>query len=163
MAEHPTTPGIGGIVFGHKPYRTKPTLTKYIEFRLGQGAWTQLRNWLTRTWGAPSFSAFWRFWNPVYGYFLFYYCYRPLRRLIPRAPAVVITFLICGFVLHDVLGWVMGGKVHFPEMTLMFLLWGGGVVVSDALLMDLSGRPLLVRVGVNIAYIGAVPLLVARL
>jgi len=82
---------------------------------------------------------------------------------MPRAPAVVITFLVCGFLLHDLLGWILRGKIGFPEMTIMFLLWGGGVVVSDVSHMDLSNRPLLVGVGVNICYIGAVPLLVARL
>jgi len=76
--------------------RRRPGLGEYIERRLGRGATTQLRNLLVRPLGAASFSQFWRYWNPVYGYFLSYYAYRPLRLVFPRPVAVLLTFVGCG-------------------------------------------------------------------
>ncbi|MGH3426661.1 MAG: hypothetical protein ACRDQZ_03690, partial [Mycobacteriales bacterium] len=51
--------------------------------------------------GARSFADFWRLWNPVYGYVLLFFVYRPLRRWIPRPAAVYLTFLASCFLLHD--------------------------------------------------------------
>jgi hypothetical protein len=45
---------------------------------------------------APSFAGFWRRWNPVWGYYLLYWCYRPARRVLPRAAAVLVTFAASG-------------------------------------------------------------------
>ena len=95
--------------------RRRPGLGEYIERRLGRGATTQLRNLLVRPLGAASFSQFWRYWNPVYGYFLSYYAYRPLRRVFPRPVAVLLTFVGCGFVLHDLVGWAVAGHARFPR------------------------------------------------
>ena len=121
--------------------RRRPGLGEYIERRLGRGATTQLRNLLVRPLGAASFSRFWRYWNPVYGYFLSYYAYRPLRLVFPRPVAVLLTFVGCGFVLHDLVGWAVAGHARFAEMTAMFALFGVGVVLSDALRLDLAHYP----------------------
>jgi len=51
-----------------------------------------LRNWALRSFGAATLSEFWQYWNPVYGYVLAYYVYRPLRRTLPRAWSVWLTF-----------------------------------------------------------------------
>src|SRR5690348_16822353 len=83
----------------------RPTLNQYLARRLGQGSATMLRTWVVKALGAPSFTEFWQYWNPVYGYFLYYYAYRPLHRFLPRALAMWLTFVACGFVLHDALGW----------------------------------------------------------
>ena len=76
-----------------------------------------LRNWLVRSFGAGTFGSFWEYWNPVYGYFLAYYVYRPLRTIMPRWVAVWLTFAACGFFLHDLLGWVVARQVRVPEMS----------------------------------------------
>ena len=135
--------------------RRRPGLGEYIERRLGRGATTQLRNLLVRPLGAASFSQFWRYWNPVYGYFLSYYAYRPLRLVFPRPVAVLLTFVGCGFVLHDLVGWAVAGHARFPEMTAMFALFGVGVVLSDALRLDLAHYPFTVRAFVNAGCIAA--------
>lgn len=44
--------------------------------------------------------------------------------------------------------------MHFPEMTLVFALFGGGAILGEAVGMDLSRTPFLVRLSVNLLYIG---------
>ena len=134
---------------------SRPGLREYVERRLGRGATTQLRNVVLRPLGASSFSEFWRYWNPVYGYFLSYYAYRPLRRVFPRPLAVLLTFVGCGFLLHDLVGWAWSGQASFPEMTAIFALFGIGVVLSDALRVDLARYPFAVRALANAGCIAA--------
>ena len=129
--------------------RSRPSLSAYIERRLGRGSLTMLRNWVLRSFGAGTFAQFWRYWNPVYGYLLTYFVYRPLRTVLPRPVAVWLTFLACGFCLHDLLGWMLARQIRAPEMTVLFCLFGGGVVLTDALRLDFSARPLPVRALAN--------------
>jgi D-alanyl-lipoteichoic acid acyltransferase DltB (MBOAT superfamily) len=144
------------------------TLTQYLRFRLGsKGGATAWFNFFVRPFGAPSPAAFWRRWNPVYGYYLYYYVYRPLSRVTPRAAAVLLTFVICGFLLHDLPAWVFTRRVLPPGATIAFVFFGVGAIASEWLHMDLSRRPVGVRAAVNIAYlaisIGAMLLIVIRL
>ena len=131
----------------------RPTLGEYVERRLGRGSWAQARNVLAKPFGARSFAEFWRYWNPVYGYFLYYYSYRPLRRTVPRPAAAWLTFLLCGFVLHDLVGWLAARTVRFPEMTLLFALFGAGAIASEALHIDTSRHPFAVRAPANAAWL----------
>lgn len=142
--------------------RVVPSLTAYIERRLGREHGAMFRNWVVRTWGAPSFAAIWQYWNPVYGYMLGYYVYWPLRRWLPRPVAVWCTFAACGFALHDLPGWLMSRRPHFPVMTVLLLVFGIGVLISDATHMNLARAPFAVRVLANVAYVLA-SLAVARL
>ena len=120
--------------------------------RIGPGPWqAQLRNWVVRSFGAQAFHAFWRYWNPIYGYVLLYRVYHPLRRWLPHSLAVWLTFVACGFVLHDLVGWALTRRVYFPEMTLMFVLFGAGAVVSERVRMNLARSPLVLRLAVNVA------------
>ncbi len=83
-----------------------PTLRQYLRFRLGtRGGRTAWFNFFIKPFGASSFAEFWRWWNPVYGYFLYYYSYRPMSRVMPRPIASFLTFVLCGF-LHDLPAWV---------------------------------------------------------
>src|SRR5690242_13393457 len=79
--------------------RVRLTLSAYVEHRLGTGSVTMARNLLLKPLGAGSFRRFSQCWNPVYGYFLYYFAYRPLRRYLPRPAAVWLTFAACGFFL----------------------------------------------------------------
>ena len=81
----------------------------------------------------------------MYGYVLFYYAYRPLRSVLPRPLAVWLTFVACGFVLHDLVGWLLARHARAPEMTVLFALFGAAVVLGEALHLDLSSRPLAIR------------------
>jgi hypothetical protein len=131
----------------------RPGLGQYLERRLGRDSAAMLRNWGVRSFGAPTLGEFWQYWNPVYGYVLAYYVYCPLRRRLPRGWAVWLPFVACGFGLHDLVGWVLTRKVRVPEMTLLFVVFGAEVVLTERLHFDLSGRPLLVRVVANCVWL----------
>src|SRR5207244_1758984 len=100
---HPSPDSSYRRVIQHRAVR-RPGLSAYLERRLGRGLSTMLRNWFMRSFGAGTFSEFWQYWNPVYGYFLAYYIYALLRRICPRPMAVWLTFLTCGFVMHALPG-----------------------------------------------------------
>jgi D-alanyl-lipoteichoic acid acyltransferase DltB (MBOAT superfamily) len=51
---------------------------------------------LVRPLAAPSLAEFWRTWNPVWSYYLAAWCYRPVRRVLPHAAAVMVTFTASG-------------------------------------------------------------------
>jgi D-alanyl-lipoteichoic acid acyltransferase DltB (MBOAT superfamily) len=130
------------------------TLSQYLRFRLGsKGGRTAWFNFFIRPFGAASFAQFWRLWNPVYGYFLYYYSYRPLSRILPRAAAVLATVVVCGFLLHDLPAWAFARKVLPPGATIAFVLFGIGAVVGEWFHMDLSRWPVLARAAVNVGYI----------
>jgi hypothetical protein len=103
-----------------------------------------------RSFGAKSFAAFWRYWNPVYHYYLYYWCYRPLRSFLPRPVALALTFAACGFLLHDLPHLPFTGV---PLITIWFSLLAVGVVAGELLRMDLSRRRFTVRVMVNVVYL----------
>lgn len=96
---------------------------------------------------------FWRYWNPVYGYVLYYYCYRPLRRFLPRPWACLLTFLLRGFVLYDLVGCAISQHRHYPQMTVFFGIAGAGAVASEILGADLADHPTAVGAACNLAYL----------
>jgi MBOAT, membrane-bound O-acyltransferase family len=120
------------------------TLTKYIEQRLGSTASQQAVNLLARPFGADSFAGFWRYWNPVWSYYLTYYCYRPLRDRMPRPLAVWLTFLLCGFA-HDLpfvaIAFLNRERRATFSLTMFFALAGGVVVVTERLRIRFAGLP----------------------
>jgi hypothetical protein len=107
---------------------------------------------LHRSLGAGSFAGFWNYWNPIWGYGLARYVDSPLRRVVPPAVALIMTFVVCGG-LHDLVIIAIRGS-----MTLLFTSWflflGVGVVLGDAVGMDLSSRPWWIRACVNLIYVG---------
>ncbi len=129
------------------------TLAQFIRRRNGvpAGASGSLRNMLQRSLGAGSFAGFWQYWNPVFGYGLGRYVYSPLKRVVPPAVALVMTFVVCG-ALHDLVTIAIRGSATF-FFTPWFFLLAVGVLLGRAAGMDLSGRPWLVRAGVNFSYI----------
>src|SRR5437773_11631879 len=64
--------------------RRRPRLTfrQYLQLRLGtRGGGSAWFNFFIKPFAARSFAEFWRLWNPVYGYFLYWFSYRPLVRV----------------------------------------------------------------------------------
>jgi D-alanyl-lipoteichoic acid acyltransferase DltB (MBOAT superfamily) len=132
------------------------SLTRYLRFRLGStGGGTAWFNFFIRPFGASSFAQFWRLWNPVYGYYLYYYSYRPLSRVMPRGAAMLATFVVCGFLLHDLPAWVATRRVLPPGATIAFIMFGLGAVLSERLRMDLSSWPVAARATLNVGYLAA--------
>jgi len=133
--------------------RKRLTFNEYMRFRLGhRGGSTAWFNFWIKPFTAPSFAGFWRLWNPVYGYFLYYWSYRPLSRLMPRWAALIATFIACG-VLHDLAAWSVARRALPPGATIAFILFALGVVLSERLDMDLSGWPLPGRAVINAGYL----------
>lgn len=79
------------------------SLSKYVKRRTGVplGASHSMRNMLSRSFGAKSFPDFWRYWNPIWSYYLSRYVMRPLANFLPIPAATLITFIVSG-ALHDV-------------------------------------------------------------
>jgi hypothetical protein len=114
------------------------------------GPWDALIKMFSFSFGARSFADFWRYWNPVYHYFLSYWVYRPIRRVLPRSVAVLLSFAFCGFFFHDLF---LLPFTRMPLITIWFTLLGAGVIAGEILKMDLSELPLFFRVLVNSTYI----------
>lgn len=136
--------------------RSKPSFTWYLQHKLGRkGGRTAWFNFFIRPFAASSFAEFWRQWNPVYGYYLTYYLYRPLARTMPREVAAFITFVTCGLLLHDIPAWVVTRRVWPPGATIAFTFFGASSVASQRLHMDMSRLPERTRVTVNAAYVAS--------
>lgn len=75
----------------------------------------------------------------------------PLRRFLPPAVALIMTFVVFG-AIHDLVTMAIRQSGAFL-FTLGFFLLGAGVVVGRGLEMDYSARPWLVRAGINLTYI----------
>lgn len=129
------------------------TLSRYVEWRTGVplGARGSLVGMLRRSLGAGTFAGFWRHWNPIWGYYLSRHVNTPLRRLVPAAPALVVTFLVSG-AIHDLAVSLVTGSATF-----LFVPWFGalgiGVVVTSSVGLDFGSHPWLVRAGVNVGFV----------
>ena len=110
-------------------------------------------NWFAKPLRAESFTGFWRLWNPVFGYVLLFFVYRPIRRHIPRFAATFVTFCVSGFVLHEIPFGVgvqlLRGHRGVPEIMILLMVFGGLVVLTEAVGMNLSAYPIWVRVVAN--------------
>ena len=141
------------------------TLSVFVRRRLGgaDNDLALLRRMFARSFGAGSFARFWRYWNPVYSYFLDRFCYRPMRRLLPRPLAVVVTFACSGFFLHDLPFWwgiavLKTRSAPVPFVALWFALMAVLMLASERLRLDFTLAPLWARVGLNLLYIVAAAL-----
>ncbi len=135
--------------------QNKLSLSQYIVYRNGvpAGAPGSMRNMFHRSFGAPTLAGFWRHWNPIFSYGLGRYIYSPLKRFMPSALAVILTFVFCG-ALHDLVTMAVRGAPAFL-FTPWFFLLGTGVVVAHAWGLDLSNRSWLARAAVHLTYISA--------
>jgi MBOAT, membrane-bound O-acyltransferase family len=132
------------------------TLTQYINHRLGVTPQEQAVNFLAKPFGARSFTEFWQYWNPVWGYYLFYYCYHPLHKKLPRSLSVFLTFLICGFI-HDlpfaIAAYVTNGKLPFFTITTFFILIGSLVVITEKVKFQFTSVPIRLRWLIHITFL----------
>src|SRR6266496_1034371 len=117
--------------------RRRLTFRQHLQLRLGsRGGGSAWFNFFIKPFAARSFAEFWRRWNPVYGYFLYRFSYRPLARVLPRAWAILITFVACGFLLHDVPAWLFTWRVLPPGATIAFFMFGIGAILGERLLFE---------------------------
>jgi hypothetical protein len=78
------------------------SLSEYVKKRNGVplGASGSMGNMIERSLGADSFYMFWRYWNPIWGYYLSRNVMRPLSLFLPIWLATILTFAVSGG-LHD--------------------------------------------------------------
>ena len=128
-------------------------LADYVRQRNGVplGASGSMRNMLMRSFGAVSFASFWRYWNPIFSYYLHKYIFSPLRHIAPRWLALVITFLFCG-ALHDSVTLIARGSTAFLFTTL-FLFFALGQLLGELTRLDTAKRSWFVRAIVNLSYL----------
>ncbi len=112
------------------------TVEEYIKYRMGTlNPLKVFQKMFTKPFKASSLRKFWWYWNPGYGYFLLYYCYSPLRKVISPPFALILTFLVCGF-SHDILylvpmAIINNGKIPLPFVTTWFLLMSVGILIAE--------------------------------
>ena len=102
------------------------SLAAYVKKRNGiaLGGAGSLRNMLHRSLGAGSFVIFWRYWNPIWGYYLSRNIMKPFCRLYPHWLAVILTFAVSGGI-HDVAVSIIRWETTFflaPWFVLMSLV-----------------------------------------
>ena len=128
-------------------------LSDYIKKRNGVplGASNSLRNMMIRSLGAGKFSNFWKYWNPIWSYYLGKYIFKPLKIIFPPALSLLITFTFCGF-LHDVV--IMIIRWNFALLlTPWFLSMGFCVIIGDYMKIDYSKFTWPIRASINILII----------
>ena len=128
-------------------------LSDYVKRRNGVplGDGNSLRNMLSRSLGAGKFSVFWQYWNPIWGFYLGKYIFKPLKLILPQALSLIITFVVCGFI-HDLV--IMLFKWKFTLLlTPWFLFMGLSVIISDYAKIDYSKLPWIARATINIIII----------
>ncbi|MFD2968782.1 MBOAT family O-acyltransferase [Sphingobacterium bambusae] len=114
------------------------TIGEYVKKRNGVpfGDPRSLKYNIRRSLGAKNFATFWNFWNPIFGYYLGKYIFKPLTQLIHSSLALMLTFVISG-AIHDLFTTLIRGK-----LSIFFCIWfffmSLAVVLSKSLNYDLS-------------------------
>ena len=135
-------------------------LKHYILLRLGKGNFFQiLRSMFVKSFQAKSAKEFWNYWNPVFGYYMLFYFYKPLTKKVPRVIRVIATFTFSGFFLHDLLlwwpfCWVIAYKTHFPVGTVWFLFLAIIMLILEKVGFNTENYSSKVRVLTNFIYLG---------
>lgn len=128
-------------------------LSHYIRKRNGVplGHKNSLKNMLNRSLGAGKFSVFWRYWNPIWSYYLGKYIFKPLKKVLPAALALLITFIFCGF-LHDVVIILVRNRIILL-FTPWFLFMGCCVILTNWIKMNYSHFVWPIRALINLLFI----------
>lgn len=131
------------------------SLGAYVKRRNGvaMSAPGSLQNMLERSFTATSFDRFWQYWNPIFSYYLGKYVFAPLKRVMPSAPALVLTFVFCG-ALHDVVTALARWDAAFM-FTPWFFFMGIIVALSKAFDWQYAGVPVIGRAVINTSLIAA--------
>ena len=107
---------------------------------------------MIRSLGAGNFFTFWKYWNPIWSYYLGKYIFKPLKNILPPAVSLMLTFVFCGFI-HDVV--IMLIRWDFVLIfTPWFLIMSVSLVISESINLDYSKLAWIYRALINIAIIG---------
>lgn len=117
------------------------TLEEYIQYRTKATKISIIvRNMFIKPFFSSSLRSFWKYWNPGFGFYLLYYCYKPMRNILPHWISMILTFLICGL-LHDMiyiipLLFMNPGGFIFPFISVWFLLISIGILIVELFRID---------------------------
>ena len=130
-------------------------LSDYVKRRNGVplGHSDSLRNMLRRSLGAGKFSIFWQYWNPIWGFYLGKYIFKPLKLILPQVLSLILTFVLCGF-LHDLVIMIIRRDFAFL-FTPWFLIMGFCVIIGDYAKIDYSKFTWTIRASINILIISS--------
>lgn len=104
------------------------------------GSRGELRQNLYRAFTANSFGRFWQIWNPLFGFYLQLWLYRPLQRKLPQSLALWLTFVGNGL-LHDAVTMLVRQDLAL-FFTPWFALMGAYVLAEKRIGLRLkAGRP----------------------
>lgn len=137
--------------------RTQPTYSQYTRILYGktQNEPETIKRMLQKSFSAPSFPTFWRYWNPIFSYNLYYRIYKPLSRFLPRPIVLILTFAVSG-AIHDLavslLSLREGNGIYFL-FTIIFATWGVFVVIEEALKINFRWAPIWLRVIFHLIHI----------
>ena len=75
------------------------TLSEYVLKRNGVplGSKGSLVKNLKNSFGAESNAKFWKYWNPIWGFYLSKFIYLPLKKYLPQSVAALVAFGVSGF------------------------------------------------------------------
>lgn len=132
-------------------------LEEYTYYRTGSSKVSLIiRNMFLRPFVSSSFKSFWKYWNPSWGYFLLFYCYKPVKSVLPHWVALIITFLISGLI-HDIIYIVpmMINQIRFifPFITVWFLIISIGILVTEYLHINFNKVSLMFRPAFHFGYL----------
>ena len=129
------------------------TLAQYVKRRNGValGGKGALGKMFKRSFGSGTFEGFWRYWNPLWGYFLAKWFFIPLKNFLPTALAVMITFAISG-ALHDLAVILLTKKISYL-ITLWFSVMGVFLVLLTSLNVNYEKAHFIVRATINLSII----------
>lgn len=128
-------------------------LLQYIKKRNGVsiGSPRSLRNNLYRSLGARNFSTFWRYWNPIFGYYLGKFIFKPLNRIFKVEVALLFTFIFSG-IIHDAVTSILRGKTSF-FFSIWFFIMGIAVILSRLVKHDFYKLLWVKRATINLSII----------
>ncbi|MGA7838190.1 MAG: MBOAT family O-acyltransferase [Ignavibacteriaceae bacterium] len=135
------------------------TLREYVRKRNGVplGAKGSLRNMFYRSLGSNQFSGFWHYWNPIWGYYLGKFIFKPLRNKLSINVSIILTFFVSGFI-HDLVVSLVFLKIVII-ITPWFVLMSFCLVISNHLEIRIKSSVWFYRAIINICYIGGCLLL----
>lgn len=132
-------------------------LEEYTYYRTGSTKVSLIiRNMFFKPFVSSSLRSFWKYWNPSWGYFLLFYCYKPIKAIFPHWAALIITFIVSGL-LHDMIYIIpmvlKNGEFVFHFITVWFLLISIGILLTEYLQIDFNKTNLIFRPIFHLGYL----------
>ena len=110
-----------------------------------------LSRMLVRSLGAGSFVEFWQYWNPIGGFYLSTYVFKPLKKRIRPASAFLLTFAVSG-AIHDIAAMLINRKYHLL-FTVWFSVLGAQALHAKTMAFRYQKLNVVPRIVINLSYL----------